>query len=138
MLEHDLNETGDETGEEKLFSKRRIKNIILGVIAALVLGLLLANLFTYVQYGGTMFDKFKKEKKSLAVGKFAYGKGTNDYVGIIRGEGTSPSKGKVYYIEQAGGRMAEFRKEMIEVREPERPEQEKARPEKGEPEKNDK
>ena len=121
-------------GEEKLFSKRRVKNIVLGVIAAFVVGLILANTFTYVQYGGTMFDKyFKKEKKSPAAGKFAYAKGTGDYVGIIRDEGTSPTKGKVYYIEQAGGSMAEFRKDLIEVREPEKRDPEKQEPEKREP-----
>ncbi|HEX8091769.1 MAG TPA: hypothetical protein VF762_23150 [Blastocatellia bacterium] len=124
----------NDVGEEKLFSKRRIRNIILGVVVAFIAGLVLANTFTYVQYGGTMFDKyFKKEKRSPAAGKFAYAKGTDDYVGIIRDEGTSPSKGKVYYIEQAGGSMAEFRKELIEVREPE-----KHHPEKQEPETPDK
>jgi hypothetical protein len=124
----DSDENG--TGEEKLFSRRRIKTVILGVIVAFVAGLALANAFTYVQYGGTMFDKyFKKEKKSPAAGKFAYAKGTKDYVGIIRGEGTSPSKGKVYYIEQAGGSMAEFRKDSIEVRDAEKPDAEKREPE---------
>ena len=117
MLERDLN----GAGEEKLFSRRRVRNIILGVIAAFFVGLVLANTFTYVQYGGTMFDKYlKKEKKSPAAGKFAYSKGTNFYQGIIRGEGTSPSKGKVYYIEQAGGSMMEVSKDLIEVREPEK------------------
>lgn len=126
MFDSDVN----ETGEEKVFSKRRVKNIILGVIAAFVVGLILANTFTYVQYGGTMFDKyFKKEQKSPAAGKFAYAKGTGDYVGIIRAEGTSPTKGKVYYIEQAGGSMAEFRKDVIEVREPEKRDTEKQQPE---------
>jgi hypothetical protein len=110
-----------DAGEEKLFSKRRIRNTILGVIAAFVVGLVLANLFTYVQYGGTMFDRYlKKEKKSPAAGKFAYTKDTNFYVGIIRDEGTSPRKGKVYYIEQAGGRMMEVSKDLIVVREPEK------------------
>jgi hypothetical protein len=110
-----------DAGEEKLFSKRRIRNLLLGVIGAAVLGLALVNTFTYVQYGGTMFDSyFKKEKKSPAIGKFAYTKGTNFYQGIIRGEGTSPTKGKVYYIEQAGGSMMEVRKDLIEVREPEK------------------
>jgi hypothetical protein len=118
-------------GEEKLFSGRRVRNIILGVAAAFALGLVLANTFTYVQYGGTMFDKyFEREKRSPAAGKFAYAKGTGDYVGIIRDEGTSPTKGKVYYIEQAGGSMAEFRKDLIEVREPERRQPEKPDPEK--------
>jgi hypothetical protein len=115
----DLNEY--DPGEEKLFSKRRVRNIILGTIAAFVVGLLLANTFTYVQYGGTMFDKYlKEEKKSPAAGKFAYTRDTNFYVGIIRDEGTSPSKGKVYYIEQAGGRMIEVSKDLIVVREPEK------------------
>jgi hypothetical protein len=106
-------------GEEKLLSKRRIKTALLGVIVAIVLGLVLVNTFTYVQYGGTMFDKyFKKEKKSPAAGKFAYTKDTNFYVGIIRDEGTAPGKGEVYYIEQAGGSMIAVRKDLIEVREP--------------------
>lgn len=117
MFKHEA----DEAGEERLFSRRRIKNLLLGVVVAFVLGLLLANTFTYVQYGGTMFDSyFKKEKKSPAAGKFAYTKDTNFYVGIIKDEGTSPSKGKVYYIEQAGGNMIEVSKGLIEVREPEK------------------
>src|SRR5829696_7597002 len=112
---------GSDTGEERLFSRRRIRNILLGVVAAFVLGLVLANTFTYVQYGGTMFDRyFKKEKKSPEAGKFAYTKETNFYVGIIRDEGTSPRKGKVYYIEQAGGSMIEVPKDRIVVREPEK------------------
>jgi hypothetical protein len=116
-----LEQNTGEAGEEKLFSKRRIRNIILGAIGAVVVGLLLVNTFTYVQYGGTMFDKYlKKEKKSPAAGKFAYTKGTNFYQGIIRDEGTSPSKGKVYYIEQAGGSMIEVSKDLIEAREPEK------------------
>jgi hypothetical protein len=41
-------------------------------------------------------------------------------VGIIRDEGTSPRKGKVYYIEQAGGSMIEVSKDLIVVREPEK------------------
>ena len=110
-----------DAGEEKLFSKRRIRNIIIGAIAALVVGLVLANAFTYVQYGGTMFDRyFKKEKKSPVAGKFAYTKDTDFYVGIIRDEGVSPRKGKVYYIEQAGGSMIEVSKDLIVVREPEK------------------
>src|ERR1051325_1842004 len=100
-------------GEERLLSKRRIRNIILGAVAAVVLGLALVNTFTYVQYGGTMFDRYlKKEKKSPAAGKFAYTKDTNFYVGIIRDEGTSPRKGKVYFIEQAGGSMIEVSKDL--------------------------
>jgi hypothetical protein len=135
MFDNDEN----EAGEEKLFSRRRIRNIVLGVIAAFFVGLVLANTFTYVQYGGTMFDKyFKKEKKSPAAGKFAYTKETNFYQGIIRGEGTSPSKGKVYYIEQAGGSMIEVAKHLIEVRDPEKPDPEKPGAEKREPEANSK
>jgi hypothetical protein len=111
----------DDAGEEKLFSRRRMKTFILGVIAAVIAGLVLVNTFTYFQYGGTMFDRYlKKEKKSPAVGKFAYTKDTNFYQGIIRGEGTSPTKGKVYYIEQAGGQMMEVSKDLIVVREPEK------------------
>jgi hypothetical protein len=105
---------------EPLFSKRRVRNMILGSIIAILLGVALANLYTYTQYGGTMFDKYLKKEKpqSPAFGKFAYAKGTGYYLGIIKGEGRSPRRGEVYYVEQAGGQMMEVAKERIEVREP--------------------
>ena len=108
---------------EPLFSKRRVRNMIIGSLLAIVLGVALANLYTYTQYGGTMFDKyFRKDKPpSAAIGKFAYAKGTGDYQGIIKGEGNSPSRGQVYYIEQAGGQMMEVAKDKIEVRDPATP-----------------
>jgi hypothetical protein len=116
---------GDGEGGEKLFSARRVRNLLLGMAGAVALGLLLVNTFTYVQYGGTMFDKYfeKEKKKSPAAGKFAYTKETGYYVGIIRDEGTSPRRGKVFYIEQAGGTMIEVAKDLIEVREPDRQKQ---------------
>ena len=114
-----FNARESDATEERLFSGRRIRILVLGMIAAIVIGLVIANTFTYFQYGGTMFDRyFKKEKKSPAAGKFAYDKGTKFYIGIIRGEGKSQRKGNVYYIEQAGGTMIEVSKELIEVREP--------------------
>jgi hypothetical protein len=105
---------------EPLFSKRRVRNMVIGAIVAVVLGLALANLYTYTQYGGTMFDKYLKKEKpqSAVVGKFAYAKGRDDYLGVIKGEGTSPRRGAVYYIEQPGGQMTEVAKDKIEVREP--------------------
>jgi hypothetical protein len=105
---------------EPLFSRRRIKIMLIGAILAMVLGLALANLYTYTQYGGTMFDSFfgGDKKQSPAAGKFAYAKGTGDYLGIIKGEGNSPRRGAVYYIEQAGGQMMEASKDKVEVREP--------------------
>lgn len=105
---------------EPVFSRRRIKIMFIGALLALVLGIALANLYTYTQYGGTMFDSyFASEKKpSPVAGKFAYAKGTGDYIGIIKGEGTSPRRGPVYYIEQAGGQMMEASKDKVDVREP--------------------
>lgn len=105
---------------EPLFSRRRIKIMLIGAVLAMVFGLALANLYTYTQYGGTMFDSYfaKDEKPSPAVGKFAYAKGTGNYIGIIKGEGTSAKRGAVYYIEQAGGQMMEAAKDKVEVREP--------------------
>jgi hypothetical protein len=105
---------------EPLFSRRRIKIMIIGVIVAAVLGLALANLYTYTQYGGTMFDSYfgSDKKQSPVVGKFAYAKGRDDYIGIIKGEGNSPRRGPVYYIEQPGGQMMEASKDKVEVREP--------------------
>jgi hypothetical protein len=106
---------------EPLFSRRRLKIMLMGVLLALVLGIALANLYTYTQYGGTMFDSYfasDKKQQSPAAGKFAYTKGTGDYIGIIKGEGNSPRRGPVYYIEQAGGQMMEASKDKVEVREP--------------------
>ncbi len=105
---------------EPLFSWRRIKIMIIGAILAIVVGLALANLYTYTQYGGTMFDSYfgDDKKQSPVVGKFAYAKGTGDYIGIIKGEGNSPRRGQVYYVEQPGGQMMEASKDKVEVREP--------------------
>jgi hypothetical protein len=112
----------DESNSERLFSWRRIRTLILGAVTAVVIGLLLVNTYTYLQYGGTMFDRFfeKKDQKSPMAGKLAFDKGTKYYLGIIRGEGRSPRRGNVYFIEQAGGTMIEVTKENIEVRDPER------------------
>src|ERR1051325_6653041 len=84
---------------------RRVRRIVLGAIAAAILGLLLVNGYMYVQYGGTMFDRFfqKSEQKSPVAEKLAFDKGTKYYIGVIRGEGRSQRRGAVYYIEQAGG-----------------------------------
>jgi hypothetical protein len=106
---------------ESLFSWRRVKIMIIGAVLALVLGLALANLYTYTQYGGTLFDSYfggGEKKQSPAAGKFAYAKGTGDYIGIIKSEGNSSKRGAVYYIEQPGGQMMEASKDKIEVREP--------------------
>lgn len=102
---------------EPLFSWRRIKTLLIGSVLAFLVGLVLVNTYTYYQYGGTMFDRFIKEEKppSPHIGKFAYAKGTGDYVGVIKGEGTSPRRGEVFFIEQPGGQMMEVAKERIEV-----------------------
>lgn len=108
--------------EKRLSLWQRIKVPVVGSVAVLVLGFVLVNTFTYFQYGGTLLDSvFEREQSpSPDVGKFAYDKGTRYYIGIIKGEGTSPRRGKVYYIEQAGGVMIEVSKDLVEVREPER------------------
>ena len=107
--------------DERLFSGRRVRKLILGIVAAALLGLLLVNGYMYLQYGGTMFDRFfaKQEVKSPMAGKLAFDKGTKYYIGVIRGEGRSRRRGQVYYIEQAGGSMIEVSRDNVEVREPE-------------------
>ena len=107
---------------ERLFSWRRIRTLIVGTLLAVVAGLVAVNLFTYFQYGGTMFDRYftKKEVKSPAAGKLAFDKGTKYYIGIIRGEGHTSRRGNVYFIEQAGGSMIEVSKENVELRDPEK------------------
>ncbi|HWP44816.1 MAG TPA: hypothetical protein VNO14_16340 [Blastocatellia bacterium] len=99
---------------------QRIKVPIIGSILVLILGFILVNIFTYVQYGGTLLDSMFEREQSASpdAGKFAYDKGTKYYIGIIRGEGNSPGKGKVYYIEQPGGVIIDVSKSRIEVREP--------------------
>jgi len=108
--------------EERLFSGRRIRNLIFGTVIMVIGGLAAVNVFMYLQYGGTMFDRYfeKKEPKSPMAGKLAFDKGTKYYIGIIRGEGRSQRQGNVYYIEQAGGSMIEVAKVNVEVREPEK------------------
>jgi len=112
----------DPEGNEpnQRFSARRIRTLLIGIMVAALLGLVLVNVFTYVQYGGTLFDRyFKKEEKSPLVGKLAFDKNTKYYIGVIRGEGRSPRRGNVFYIEQAGGGMVEVPKDNVEVRDPE-------------------
>lgn len=108
--------------DERLFSARRIRNLILGTIVVVIGGLVAVNIFTYLQYGGTMFDRYfeKKEPKSPMAGKLAFDKGTKYYIGIIRGEGRSQRQGNMYYIEQAGGTLIEVAKVNVEVRNPEK------------------
>lgn len=110
------------SGEERLFSWRRIRTMIIGTVLAVVFGLVLVNSYLYLQYGGTMFDRYfdKKDKKSPMAGKLAFDKDTKYYIGVIRDEGHSPRRGNVYYIEQAGGSMIEVSKENVEVRDPEK------------------
>lgn len=111
-----------DSSDERLFSWRRIRNLLVGVVIVVIGGLVAVNVFTYLQYGGTMFDRYfeKKEPKSPMAGKLAFDKGTKYYIGIIRGEGRSQRQGNVYYIEQAGGTLIEVAKVNIEVRDPEK------------------
>ena len=76
----------DEDGQERLFSWRRIKITILGSLAAVVLGLVVASLYTYSQYGGTPFDGLLGRGKSESpdVGKLAYTKGTDFFIGVSK------------------------------------------------------
>jgi hypothetical protein len=108
--------------DERLFSGRRIRNLIVGAAIVIIGGLVAVNAFMYLQYGGTMFDRYfeKKEPKSPMAGKLAFDKGTKYYIGIIRAEGHSQRQGNVYYIEQAGGTMIEVAKVNVEVRDPEK------------------
>src|SRR5713226_2780357 len=112
----------DNSAHYRFFSWRRTRVMLIGTLAAVVLGLVLVNSFMYLQYGGTMFDRFfaKKLQKSPAAGKLAFDKGTKYYIGIIRGEGHSSRLGDVYYVEQAGGLMIEVSKEIVEIRNPEK------------------
>ncbi len=108
--------------DERLFSWRRIRNLLVGAVIIVVGGLVAVNLYMYLQYGGTMFDRYfeKKEQKSPMAGKLAFDKGTKYYIGVIRGEGRSQRQGNVYYIEQAGGTLIEVAKVNVEVRDPEK------------------
>lgn len=117
-----FNRQQDDLGEERLFSWRRIRTLIIGAVFAIVAGLVAVNTFTYLQYGGTMFDRYfeKEEKKSPMAGKLAFDKGTKYYIGVIRGEGHTARRGNVYFIEQAGGNMIDVSKESVEVRDPEK------------------
>jgi hypothetical protein len=116
-----FNSSETEQQVEKALVKQRIKTVIIGSIVAIILGLVVVNTYTYFQYGGTMFDRFfegkEQETNSPDAGKFAYGKSTGDYMGIIRGEKKSPGRGQLYLIEQPGGQLMEISKERIEVRE---------------------
>jgi hypothetical protein len=113
-----FDEYEDETGKRgELW--RRVRTVVIGSVVALLAGSFIVSLYTYFQYGGTPFDSLlgRREKQSPAIGKLAFDK-TNSYLGVIRGEGYSQRRGKVYYIEQAGGQMIERAIVDIEVREP--------------------
>jgi hypothetical protein len=117
------NESGQERGKEAVFSRRRLLKMVGGAIVALLLGLGLVCTFTYIRYGGTPLDRvfgWNQPQKSPATGKLAFNKGTKYYIGVIKGEGASPRRGKVYYIEQSGGFMVEIPRDLVEVREPEK------------------
>ena len=108
--------------DERLFSLRRVRNLVFGTVIVVIGGLVAVNVFMYLQYGGTMFDRYfeNKQPKSPMAGKLAFDKGTKYYIGIIRGEGHSKRQGNVYYIEQAGGTLIEVAVVNVEVREPEK------------------
>lgn len=110
-----------QPNHERLFSARRIRTMIIGTVLAAVAGLVLVNIYLYLQYGGTMFDRYfeKNDKRSPMAGKLAFDKSTKYYIGVIRDEGRSPKRGNVYYVEQAGGSMIEVSRETVEVRDPE-------------------
>ena len=108
----------NDTGEERLFSWRRIKIAIVGSIAAIVLGLVLSSLITGASPFETLFGRRKIESPDL--GKHAYTKGTDFFIGVIKGEGIDKDR-KVYYIEQAGGQISAIAKERVDVREPRKP-----------------
>lgn len=115
----DQREVKEDTGEERLFSWRRIKIAVLGSLAAIVIGLVVVSLYTGGSPMETLFGRQKVESPDL--GKQAYTKGTDFFIGIIKGEGVTPKRIKVYYIEQAGGQMIEVAKERVEVRESSKP-----------------
>lgn len=111
-------ESDDE--EERVLSWRRIKIALLGSILAIVIGIIAVSIYTKTQYGGTPFDEFLgiREEESPAIGKLAYTKGTEFFIGVVKGEGINTRRVKVYYIEQAGGSMIEVAQERVELREP--------------------
>lgn len=116
-----FNQTEEGPDDEGRVRWRRIRTLVLGAVVAFVVGLVLVNSYTYFQYGGTMFDRFfQKKARSPAAGKLGFSKGTNYYIGVIRGEGHSSRLGNVYYIEQPGGSMIEVSKENVEVRDAEK------------------
>jgi hypothetical protein len=110
---------GDAGGEERLLTWSRMRTIIVGSVAVIVIGALAVSLYTYTQYGGTPFDRFIGREKEVnpAIGKRAFDKYLNTYIGVIKGEGKNVRRGEVYYIEQAGGQMIEVAKERVETRE---------------------
>lgn len=112
----------EDSHDERLFSWRRIRTLLVGSVIMVIGGLVAVNVFMYLQYGGTMLDRYfeKKEPKSPMAGKLAFDKGTKYYIGIIRGEGRSQRQGNVYFIEQPGGTLIEVARVNVEVRDPEK------------------
>jgi hypothetical protein len=115
-----LDQYDNEGAGERLFSWRRVRRLLVGSAVVVLAGAMLISLVTYYRYGGTPFDNLlgRKKEENPDKGKLAFDKGTKFYIGIIKGEGYSQRRGKVYYIEQAGGGVIEIAKERVEVREP--------------------
>ena len=86
---------------------------------AIALGLLLSSLITGASPFETLFGRQKVESPDL--GKQAYTKGTDFFIGVIKGEGVDGRRVKVYYIEQAGGQMIAVAKDRVDVRESNKP-----------------
>lgn len=118
----DRGQKEDDAGGERLFSWHRVKTMLIGSGAALVLGFLILSFYTYFQYGSSPVDGLlgRGQKESAAKGKLAFAKGTNEYIGVVRGEGQSPRRGAVYYVEQPGNVIIEVSKDSVEVRDPAR------------------
>jgi hypothetical protein len=94
----------------------------MGSALAILTGIIAVSIYTYTQWGGTPFDEILGIEKDQGpgVGKLAYTKGTDFFIGVVKGEGVNTRRVKVYYIEQAGGSVIEVAQERVELRDPAR------------------
>ncbi len=108
----------NESGSSE--TRRRVKIVVLGILASVLAGAVLFFVFFTVRYEQSPFGRiFGGQKENKDAGKLAYDKASKAFLGVIKSEGYSARRGgEVFYVERAGGLLMEVRKDLVDVREP--------------------
>ena len=110
----------EESKSESSETGRRVRIVVVGALASLLAGAVLFFIFFTVRYGQSPFGRiFGGQTENRYADKLAYDKASKVFVGVIKSEGYSARRGgEVFYVERAGGLLIEIRKDLVEVREP--------------------